>query len=120
MATFGCSDAPASQTTYSCDASERLLKAGSTSYFYNSNGNMTGRMVGKEMMAFFHDSEDWMIEAGKVINAYDVFAGCCVSSERGRYHLHLRRVAGDLLREGDWSVRLPCPFVRPGRGTVYG
>ena len=70
-------------------------------------------MVGKEMMAFFHDSEDWMIEAGKVINAYDVFAGCCVSSERGRYHLHLRRPAGDLLREGDWSVRLPCPLVRP-------
>ncbi len=31
---------------------------------------MTGRTVGKEIMAFFYDSEDWMIEAGKVSYAY--------------------------------------------------
>ncbi len=49
------------QTAYSCDASERLLKAGNTSYSYDSNGNMTVRTVGKETTAFSYDSEDWMV-----------------------------------------------------------
>lgn len=68
-------------TSYSYDASERMIQAGSDSFSHDSNGNITSRTSGSDTN-YSYDSRDRLIGAGGKTYERDT-RGRAVSSTEG-------------------------------------